>query len=92
MFHIGLLQLSKPTAEASYNTYERCLYIGKKPKHEIGMKFYNHRAKRHFLTKSLVIHFPFLLPSFIEGKKRGGKNNQNRGKKQCISARSKKMK
>ena len=34
---------------------------------------------------------PFLLPSFLGRKRKGEKNNQSRGQKSCLSARSYKM-
>ena len=34
-----------------------------------------------------AIHSPFLLPSFLEVKRKGEENNQSRGQKSCLSAR-----
>ena len=35
-----------------------------------------------------TIHSPFLLPSFLGGKRKGRKNNKSRDFKSCLSARS----
>ena len=40
------------------------------------------RAERHsFRTTTLLIHSPFLLPSYLGGKRKGEKNKQSRGQK-----------
>ena len=51
---------------------------------------YPDRAERYgFLSRFLLIHSPFILPSFFSGgKRKGEKNNQRLGQKSCLSARS----
>ena len=57
------------------------------PKYSVGDRKID-RAERHdFWSQFLLIYSPFLIFS-LGGKRQGEKNNQGRGKKACLSARS----
>ena len=44
------------------------------------------RAERHcFLQRLCYFIFLFFFPLFLGGKRKGEKNNQSRGQKQCLS-------
>jgi hypothetical protein len=48
------------------------------------------RAERHdFWSRFLLFILFFLFPPFLGGKRKGEENNQSRGQKSCLSARSK---
>ena len=52
------------------------------------MKQKRSSRKIWLLIKIFAIHSPFFFPLFLGEKRKGEKNNQSRGQKSCLSARS----
>ena len=75
--NISLFQTSKATRSNGKKNYpQRPLVL-------------NDRAERHGLwSRFLLIHSPFLLHSFFRREEKREKNNQSRGQKSCLSART----
>ena len=54
----------------------------------LNMRIWDRVEKHDFWSRFLLIHSLFLLSSFIRREEKSGKNNQSRGQKSCLSARS----
>ena len=50
--------------------------------------FFDRAERNDFWSRLLLFIFLFFFPPFLVGKSKGEKNNQSRGQKPCLSARS----